>query len=137
MAKKKKTPVVSIKTKQKIDETSEETKTKKKRRPRTYQFPDHGKFLEVLSQYNLKDEDGKVISSGSMAQLASALHKEFKKVKGQPLSGDREPTFAEIKKGFTALKRAYKKATKKNLTMVLPPETDWDKFDDWGEPDAG
>lgn len=133
MAKKEKTPVVSIETKEEIDENSEATKTKKKRRPRTYSFPDHGKFLEVLAHFNVKDKKGKVTSSGSMAQLSSALHKEFKSVKGQPKSGDREPTVLEIKKGFTALKRAYKKATNKSLTMVLPPETDWDRFDSWGE----
>jgi hypothetical protein len=133
MAKKKKTPVVSIKTKEEIDENSESATTKKKRRSRTYSFPDHGKFLEVLAHFNVKDKKGKVSSTGSMAQLSLALHKEFKSVKGQPLSGKREPTAGEIRKGFTALKRAYKKATEKSLTMVLPPETDWEKFDDWGE----
>lgn len=133
MAKKEKTPVVSIKTKEEIDENSEAATTKKKRRPRTYSFPDHGKFLECLEKFNVKGEDGKVVSTGSMTELSSSLHREFKDVKGQPKSGEREPTVLEIKKGFTALKRAYKKATDKSLTMVLPPETDWDKFGDWGE----
>jgi len=125
---KKKGEVVSIKTKQ-----AEGTEKKTKRRPRTYKFPDHGKFMQVLATFNTKNKNGTVSTKGSMADLSKALHMEFKGVKGQPLSGKREPNAAEIRKGFAALKRAFKKARGTSLIMVLPPETDWDKFSEWGE----